>query len=254
MEKLSYHKFGEGSRHIVLLHGYCEGVWVWQKIIPALKQPAVIWAFDLPGFGNSAEILVNPDIHHVAEIVWNNLDALGITAPVLIGHSLGGYVAMAMAQSRPEKISGLCLFHSTPFADSEERKQIRNRVIESVTTAGAKPFLQNFVTGLFHQPSGTEFDWFKKQSEQTSARAIIFYAALMRDRPDFSETLKSLQIPVLILAGKYDAIIQPEVSERIAGLSGFASLIFLNQSAHMGMLEEISGAGAAINSFLKCVG
>ena len=76
----------------------------------------------------------------------------------------------------------------------------------------------------------------------------------MRDRPDFSETLKSLQIPVLILAGKYDAIIQPEVSERIAGLSGFASLIFLNQSAHMGMLEEISGAGAAINSFLKRVG
>jgi pimeloyl-ACP methyl ester carboxylesterase len=254
MEKLFYHKFGEGSRHIVLLHGYCEGAWVWQKIIPTLNQPAIIWAFDLPGFGNSAEIPVNSDIHYLAEIIWNNLDALGITAPVLIGHSLGGYVAMAMAKSRPEKISGLCLFHSTPFADNQERKQIRNRVIESVTTAGAKPFLQNFVTGLFHQPSGAEFDWFKKQSEETSARAIIFYAELMRDRPDFSETLKSLQVPFLILAGKYDAIIQPEVSERISALSELSSLVFLNHSAHIGMLEEILPAGSAINSFLKRIG
>ena len=121
----------------------------------------------------------------------------------------------------------------------------------SVASSGSKPFLQNFATGLFHQPSGEEFDWFKNESAKTDARSIVFYAKLMRDRPDFSETLKSLKIPVLIIAGKYDAIIPTEVSEKIVQLNQFASLFYLKNSAHMGMLEETPDAAAAINTFLQ---
>jgi len=251
MENLNFYKSGSRGPNVVLLHGYCEGAWVWEKLISELDQQFTLWAFDLPGFGNSTEIPTQADIHVVAEIIWSNLNAHKITAPVLIGHSLGGYVALAMAQSKPEKITGICLFHSTPFADSFERKQIRNKVIESVTSSGSKPFLQNFATGLFHQPSGEEFDWFKNESAKTDARSIVFYAKLMRDRPDFSETLKSLKIPVLIIAGKYDAIIPTEVSEKIVQLNQSASLIYLNHSAHMGMLEEKTNAAAAINTFLQ---
>jgi pimeloyl-ACP methyl ester carboxylesterase len=254
MNKLSYLKTGIGGRHIVLLHGYCEGAWVWREIIPLLDQPSTIWAFDLPGFGNSLELPPEPDLGKIAEIFWDEFDQYKITHPVLIGHSLGGYLAMAMSKCRPQKVSGLCLFHSTPFPDGEARQQIRNRVIESVTQSGAKPFLQNFATGLFHQSSGMHYDLFKKLSGESAGESVIFYAKAMRDRPDFSETFRKLNFPILVLAGKYDLIIPPEISEQITALSLHAKLVILAQSAHMGMLEEVSRASAAINTFLKTIG
>jgi len=239
------------SPDIVFLHGYCEGQWIWNELIDYIGTDFKSVVLDLPGFGNNQSLPSEVSIDSVAQMVWNQLDEKGITHPFLVGHSLGGYVLLAMAEARPEQIAGLALVHSTPFSDSPERKENRNKVIAFINQHGSKPFLDQFAPGLFRDPGSGEAVRFRKMIDQTPTESIVFYAAAMRDRPDRSEFIKQTDKPVLIVGGRFDPIIPPEICAQIGALGSGIDLFILEHSAHAGMLEEPAECAKIIGNFVK---
>jgi pimeloyl-ACP methyl ester carboxylesterase len=241
----------EEKLNVVFLHGYCEGNWIWSELLSCLPDSVNYHALNLPGSGDVATLPHAVTIEAVAAEVWETLDERDIVNPVLIGHSLGGYVALAMTEARPQDVKGIALFHSMPFADTEARKENRNKVIESVSRSGKEPFLDVFAPGLFFEPDTPLVKDFRERIESTPAETIIYYAAAMRDRSDRMEVLAGFSNPVLLLGGVYDKIISQEVLNVAAGQLKGAEIHFLPRSAHAGMLEEPLKSAEIIENFIK---
>src|SRR5690606_20750625 len=98
--------------------------------------------------------------------------------------SLGGYVALAMVAQQPDRFAGLGLFHSTAYADTEEKRASRSKVIEFVETNGVEAFTSNFVTPLFADKTHASIQKVREINMKASREAVIGYTKAMRDRPD----------------------------------------------------------------------
>ena len=236
---------------VLFLHGYCEAGWIWDEVIKNLGNQYFCQAPDLPGFGKNSLLPEKISVEAVAESIWKYLDEQHISKVILIGHSLGGYVALAMAELRSNAVRGLALVHSTPFADSEEKKENRNKVIRFVGENGSRLFLDQFAPGLFHVQSAVKALLFRKRIDDTSPGAIIYYAQAMRDRPDRSHVIKKSFFPVMAICGKFDQIISADICSQIAGLGAQIETHQLEHSAHAGMLEEPLKTAEIIQRFLK---
>lgn len=121
MDTLSFKESGKGKA-VVLLHGFCENKTLWDDFVQYLSPDYHVMALDLPGFGDSELGTDECTIEYMAEKVADFLNQQGVDKCTMIGHSLGGYVALAYAEKYGDKLDGLGLFHSTVFADSEEKQ------------------------------------------------------------------------------------------------------------------------------------
>ena len=122
----------EGERTVVLLHGYLESLDVWDRFTELLAPQVRVVAADLPGHGISE---VKGEVHtmeFMADTVHAAMETLGIGRAVVVGHSMGGYVALEMLRKYPEAFAGLVLFHSTPNPDSEKKREDRLREIHLI--------------------------------------------------------------------------------------------------------------------------
>ena len=248
------HKSSSAGPKIIFLHGYCEAGWIWQEIISGLQNTFTCLAPDLPGFGSNVQLPEEKTIESVAEVVWRELDQNQISDAVLIGHSLGGYVALAMAESRPRAIRGLGLIHSTPFADTPEKKVNRDKVVAFVQNHGSRLFLDQFASGLFYEKNAEQIKSFRKKIDSTSLESIIHYAVAMRDRPDRSAVIREMKVPVLTVCGRYDTILPFEICDQISALNNAVESHVLESSAHAGMLEERNQTIQIIKEFTeKCL-
>lgn len=243
--------FTEEKINVVFLHGYCEGKWIWQELLSYLPESFQYHAINLPGTGDNIRLPEQVTIEAVATEIWRMLDEKKIRQPVLIGHSLGGYVALAMAEANPDAVKGIALFHSMPFADHEAKKENRNKVISTVRHSGKKSFLDVFAPGLFRDSASETIKIFRDKIEDTPAETIIYYAAAMRDRKDRMKVLADFPNPVLLLGGLYDSIILPETLNEVAAQLEGAEIQFLTDSGHAGMLEEPRKSAEIIENFIK---
>ncbi|NJO68718.1 MAG: alpha/beta fold hydrolase [Bacteroidetes bacterium] len=113
---------------IVLLHGYLETMEIWSGFAPELAKTYRVITIDIPGHGKSGKVADTHDMDLMADAVNTVLTFLRIEKCFLVGHSMGGYVSLAFMSKYRYKLLGICLFHATPFADSEGKKgQPRSR-------------------------------------------------------------------------------------------------------------------------------
>lgn len=123
---------GRGETTLALLHGYLESLEVWEDLAKRLAPYYRIVAIDIPGHGISQ---VRGEVHtmdFVADMLQAVLEKLGVGRCFLAGHSMGGYAAEAFAERHSDMLQGLILFHSTPNADTEQKKADRLREIELI--------------------------------------------------------------------------------------------------------------------------
>lgn len=251
---IHYTEEGKGFP-IILIHGFCETNQIWSKLTPVLATNYRVIAIDLPGFGRSNELNRPFTLVEVAEQVINFIQQdLKLTTCAVFGHSLGGYVTLAMADLKPELLHGFGLIHSTALADSEERKISRGKVIEFVEEHGVQPFVRSFIPPLFFSQSHPAISGAVALAEQTSKQTLIGYTEAMRGRPDRTHVLKGFTKPVLLLAGERDTIIPVQTLEEQAKVTSNPILIILHSAAHMGMLENVTETGEAIQMFLQRAG
>jgi pimeloyl-ACP methyl ester carboxylesterase len=247
-QKIYFKDRGSGFP-IVLLHGFCENHHIWDGFARDLALNFRVLTPDLPGFGKS-QLPVTPfSIDDIAGLMLDWLDGIGIKKSVLIGHSLGGYVTLAMAKRNVKAFSGIGLFHSTAFADSDEKKANRDKTIDFVLKNGVAPFASTFVQGLFHDEKDKSLTKVSKMAAETPLETVISYTKAMRDRESSVDFLRSLPIYLLVIAGIHDSIIPVAVSMEFAKLAPKLAFQPLEHSGHMGMLEDNQEALHAIRKF-----
>lgn len=249
---IHYRDQGTG-RPLVFVHGFCDNLELWSEFVKPFTAEFRVITPDLPGFGKSALLPAPFTLDDVGDALSSWLTDQGIEHPILVGHSLGGYVSLSMLERHASQLSGIALFHSTSYADSEERKKVRDKVMAFVRENGVSPFVETFVPGLFADKSDPAIPGTRERTLKTSREALIAYAAAMRDRPDRSGLLASTDKPVLILGGMKDSLIPIQDLREIVKKAPKSELFELPDAAHMGMFEAKNQAQNILSSYVRRV-
>lgn len=249
---IHYRDQGTG-RPLVFIHGFCDSLELWSEFVKPFTTEFRVITPDLPGFGKSALLPVPFTLDDVGDALSSWLTDLGVEKPILVGHSLGGYVSLSMLERHAGQLSGIALFHSTSYADSEERKKVRDKVIAFVGEQGVAPFVETFVPGLFADKSDPAIPGTRERTLKTNREALIAYAAAMRDRPDRTRVVASTEKPVLFLGGMKDSLIPVQDLRRIVQQAPKSELFELPAAAHMGMFEAKIQAQNILSSYVKRV-
>ena len=256
-KKIAYSSEGKGTA-VVFLHGFCEDSSVWDEFkLDLLEEKYRVICIDLPGFGNS-EVLSNISVETSAEIVHSVTEQLNIEQIILIGHSMGGYVSLSFAKKYPNKLLGLGLFHSHPYADSPEKKAGRQKGINFIKRHGHVLFVKQLIPNLFAKNfvNSNAFLLEKLSYKATgySSEGIINALESMKNRPDQAEVLENIGCPVLFIIGKKDTAVPEAFSMDQTHLPSVASVHVLEKVGHMGMFEARKQCQLMVRQFAEfCV-
>ena len=243
-----------GEHCVVLLHGYLESLLVWDDFVPYLYKELRVVTLDLPGHGIS---VVDGPVHtmeFLADTVAGALRALGIGRCTLVGHSMGGYVALAFLERHPEMLEGLVLLSSTPNADTPEKVENRRREI-ALVRAGKKEALSRVApaAGFASENRVRMKDEIEDLTEQvviTEEEGIVALLEGMIVRPDRNDLLRSSQVPQLFILGCKDSYIPIQTAEKMVAAHPQAQVVWLANSGHMGFLEEPEATAQALLQFI----
>ena len=249
MSRISFQEYGTG-KPVILLHGFPFTKELWNDFAPALGEGYKIYTPDLPGFGGS-EPPSNYSIPTIAAELLTWIQEQGIEKCVVIGHSLGGYLALSMVAQAPDQFAGLILFHSTAKADNEEKKQSRDKVVEFIDRNGVEAFTSNSVLPLFADKNHPAIGVVKRMSALSNADSLKGYTRAMRDRNERVDVLKTFAKRTLFIVGKEDPGIPVESVRSQATTSSHVEVQVLDGVAHMGMYEAKNETLQIIRGFLK---
>jgi len=253
-EKQVYYTVMGQGQPVVLIHGFAEDSDVWRYQVQTLSKFFLLIIPDLPGSGRSA-MLKDMSIEGLAGSIKSIMDAERLENSLVIGHSMGGYITLALAEKYPGLLKGIGLFHSTAFADTEEKKAIRRRGIAFMQTQGSAAFIAQSVPNLFTEDyrikNNAILAGMTARYSSFDALALVAYYEAMIQRPDRTTVLQSINKPVLFIIGKQDKAIPFEDSMQQCHLPQMAMIHILEQSAHMGMWEEKEKSSQAMLSFLQ---
>ena len=252
--QITYHDQGKGDP-IVLLHGFGEDHFIWNQLLPILRNDFRLILPDLPGSGLSDRI-EDMSMEGMAGCLLRVLDleCPGVHRPFLIGHSMGGYIALALAEKYPGKLAGLGLFHSTAYPDSEEKKNTRMKSMEFIRQYGSAPFIRQSTPNLFSelfknkQPQIVEELTGRYASFQPGS-LLAYYEAMLK-RPDRTDVLKSFPGKVLFIIGEEDPAVPLADSLKQCHLPNLSHIHIFENTAHMGMLEDPTRSISAIADFV----
>ncbi|MFY7964042.1 MAG: alpha/beta fold hydrolase [Chitinophagaceae bacterium] len=255
---ISYTDTGIGNI-VLLIHGFGEDASVWNFQKEFLNQTYRVIIPNLPGSGNSETLLnENISIDDYATCIYSLVEHLKLettTKIAMFGHSMGGYITLAFAKLFPKKLSAFGLIHSTAFADSEEKKQVRLRGIETIKEYGSYSFLKNTIPNLFaNQFKQKHFSVVEKLINKskifTNATLQQYYIAMM-NRKDTTSVLKNATVPVLFIMGTEDIAAPLNDVLQQCHLPQQSHICVLENVGHMGMLETPNKVNNAIEKILQ---
>jgi pimeloyl-ACP methyl ester carboxylesterase len=250
----------EKKKTIVLLHGFGEDHKVFESQQEALSPYYQVFAPDLPGSG-----LLNqypwPDASISIEWLADWLDVFlvskGITKCIMLGHSMGGYITLAFAEKFPEKLEAFGLIHSTAFADSEEKKEVRRKAILFIKDKGSYAFLKTAIPNLFGKAFAAQkpatIQLLIGDAKNFTPDSLEQYYTAMISRPERTKVLQNATTPVLIIAGEEDlAAPLPDLLKQ-ASMPKKCHFHVLKDTGHMGMLERPLEMNEILLNFMKSI-
>ncbi|MEQ9299902.1 MAG: alpha/beta hydrolase [Cyclobacteriaceae bacterium] len=226
---------------IILLHGFCENHHIWDSLASQLATQFRVLGVDLPGFGDSPLLPEKyTSLDDVADALAEELTYRKVGPAFVVGHSLGGYVALALAELYPELLQGIALVNSTTFGDSQDKKRTRDKVITFIAKHGVVPFINQFVEGIFYQKENFHepYETVKAMGLSCSEEILIRYTAMMRDRIDRTFLLQQSTIPAMVIAGAEDSIVLVGQSQEMIDCLPEAHGTMLHSCGHMAMYEQ----------------
>jgi pimeloyl-ACP methyl ester carboxylesterase len=169
------------------------------------------------------------------------MDHLKLKKYILIGHSMGGYAALAFGELFPDNLRGLCLLHSTSYADSEQKKRDRTRAVKLVK-ADARVYTRDTIKNLFASrhidEMKTEISFAQKIAVKTPKRGIVAALEGMKDRPNRDVILNFAEYPIMMIIGRYDSMLPMQSLLNQSELIRSKYVLLLEDDGHMGFLEN----------------
>lgn len=254
-----------GSVPLVLLHGFPLDHRMWLDVTDLLPGDPTVLAVDLPGFGLSpigedvAEVLggQGPSVEVMADGVAATLRAEGVDRAVIAGLSMGGYVAMALAERHADLLAGLALLDTRSGADAEAARDNRLRVAEAVLAEDSvEPVIGMRTTLLGATSRATRPDlvehletWIGDQG----ARGVAWAQRAMAARPDRTAALRDVGCPAVVVVGEEDEVAPVDVARAMAEGLG-CELVVVPGAGHMTPIENPEPVAAALSGLLHRAG
>lgn len=232
--ELAYARRGTGTP-LVLLHGYPLDHHLWDDVAPLLEDTFDLILPDLRGFGESTTVDSPYTMDDYASDIAGLLDQLGIQKAALVGHSMGGYVALAFAKLYPERVSGLGLVSSQVLADPPDRKEGRYKSAADVSDKGIGGVVETMAP-KFTSDEGLQA-FARETMERQQPAAFIGALKAMAERMDATPLLSSFKFPVVIIHGEADALIPIDRAREVKIAIPNAHLVELKGAGHMPMME-----------------
>jgi pimeloyl-ACP methyl ester carboxylesterase len=252
-EKVTFSDSGKGKA-VVLLHGFLGSHKIWEQTINNLSTSYRVIAIDLPGHGNTECLGYAHSMDLMAKCVKSVLDSLRLKKYIIIGHSMGGYVGLAFADLFPDHLKGLCLYHSTAYADSDEKKKDRLRAIQAVK-ANRGIYTKSTIKNLFASKNlkylKDEVSFALSIAKQTGKKGIIAALHGMRDRPRRDIILGLVNYPIMMVIGELDNVLPYDQLLEQSQLIKNKTILYLEHDGHFGFLESPEASNKAIRKFLR---
>lgn len=250
-KNIMYRAAGAGTP-VVLLHGFGEDGTIWRHQVNALAPYRLIIP-DLPGSGAS-EMIDDMSMEGLADCIMAILEQEHIDRCVMIGHSMGGYITLAFAERHAERLTGFGLFHSTAYADSEEKKETRRKGIAFIRQHGAYEFLKTATPNLYaplskEQKSHLINEHLNSVRNFSVAALVSYYESMIR-RPDRTRVLKETRLPVLFVMGRHDTAVPLQDGLQQCHMPQLSYIHILEDSGHMGMIEEPGKSNTLLQSYI----
>lgn len=244
----------EGKGEIVLLiHGFLENLSMWDAISAKLSKDFNVLRVDLPGFGKSAYNAAAGKMSFYSDCIDSLLVNLGVDRVRIIGHSMGGYIALDFAQTYSHKVLQLCLYHSTARPDSADKKKDRDRAIRALLNK-PETYLKTAIPFLFPSELAASCTSAIQQmiyeAEQYNPQAIVLALEAMKARASQIQMFKKLDCKKVYIAGKLDPLLNCNSLKNEAKDCG-AQFVLLENAGHMSHWEAPDMALEAIYSCLK---
>ena len=242
---------------VVLLHGFPMDRTMWSFQRSSVGSIYRLITPDLRGHGHSAA----PDgvypVDAMADDVIETLDALQLTEPVHLGGlSMGGYVALSIAERYPERIKALMLINTRAGADSPEAAAKREEQAREIEANGTtEPMITAILPKLFGPLTQETHPELVKRlhthMSATPARAVVGALRGLAARPDRTAFLPQITVPTLVVAGLDDALVPIAEARAMAAAIPAAHFVAVPHAGHMSPLEKHQAVDAAILGFLE---
>jgi pimeloyl-ACP methyl ester carboxylesterase len=248
---IDYTATGKGTA-VVLLHGFLENQTMWQYLAPVLATKYRVITVDLLGHVNTDCLGYVHTMEDQADMVHHVLHELKIRKSVLIGHSMGGYMALAFAELYPDNVKGLVLLNSTSRADSDERKLNRDRAIAAVKqnyTAFVRMSIANLFSEDNREKLAETIENVKLEALKTPLQGIVAALEGMKIRNDREVLLHFGPYPIALILGKKDGVLPYD--DNVTQVENTRVQLTTFPDGHMSHLENQKALEKTIVSFLK---
>ncbi len=242
-----------GRKQYILLHGFCLDHRIWDESKALVEEEMEIFTPDLPGFGKEAALREVLTMEALATWLRQWAQNRGLHHFSLLGHSLGGYIALEYARKYPEDLEGLGLIHSHAFGDNETKRAERQRAADFIARHGSVPYLRESIPALFSESfrirkAAVVADVISR-SRHIDPDVIIRYLKAMSLRSNREEVLKNWKRPALFVMGAHDSLIPLNENIRQSLLTDVSSVKIIEDAGHMAMLEDPEQVGQALFDF-----
>jgi pimeloyl-ACP methyl ester carboxylesterase len=233
---------------LVLLHGHGADDTIWDNLDATLNESYTIVRPNISLF------TFCQTVEEYADELHRFLTNAGITKFTLVGHSMGGYIALAFAEKYQDMLEGLCLFHSTAFADDDAKKAQRTQMIELLKNYGTASFIEKTAPNMFGERYKELFPGKLQEHiahfSKLPAEALIAGLNAMRIRPDRTHVLASLPFPVLFIIGMQDKVLPFETLITLSEYPKKGYPFILAEAGHMGMVERPDATARMISWYM----
>ncbi len=244
--ELRYAKYGDAGKTLIFIHGFGGDLDNWLFNTTGLADRFTIYALDLPGHGRSIKAFKDPSLQGLADVILAFMDELKIESANLVGHSLGGAVAMKTAILAPKRIKSVTVFGSAGFGTDINIDYI-NGFIGSESRRDIKPFLEQlfFDSGLVSRQMIDDILKYKRLDHVSDALRTLADTVFKDGRQTelVTEAFKATGIPLLAIHGSDDKIIPAAHTDSI---KSFAKVEIFADTGHMAQMEKSKEANALI--------
>jgi len=252
---MTLHVFREGEGiALVLLHGFPLDHRMWLAAAAGMPGNHPVLAMDLPGTPGHSDDLPEPSIEASADAVASAMAEAGIPRAVVAGMSMGGYVALALAERHPDRVAALALVDTKSTADAPEARANRLRVADEAeqgdTVAPVRPMASTLVGATTRSTRPGIGSQIAEWIEDQVPAGIAWSQRAMAARPDRGDVLARFAGPVTVVVGDEDDVTPPDGAERLAALAD-ARLVVVPHAGHMAVVEQPDDVAAALADLVQ---
>jgi len=248
-----YYDSGKGDV-VILLHGYLETKEIWSDLSNRLSNNFRVISIDIPGHGKSEVLDSTHSMELLAKAINSLLDYLNIKQCSLIGHSMGGYITLAFAELFPDKLKSFILLHSSVYADNDIKKENRLNDIKLIEQGELKKITDSNIPKMFANDNLSAFSnniyIMQKYAQKFDTDGVVALIKGMMNRTDKQNFIRTFNKPMLFIFGKKDNFISIDVAKEMLKLNSNIEYKILNNSGHMGFIEEAEEVVDIIKRFI----